>query len=220
MSSIDAAIRAALETHLCALTLATTGPRTDIAATHSGYRRDAGSFLDDSFQVGDTVQPVGFADTPAGIVLAVSDSVLVTDGTVRVEAAGPLVELTAVLPARRKFEGQPFLKPKDKPWLRAALRPSGAPLVAWGTGGLMRHTGGFQVELFEPVDNGRGLARIERLAAALRSHFRPGQAVSHGTTRVRLTNTQRAAVQESLEALSLLVTIDWACEAVNQEIRP
>jgi hypothetical protein len=215
MSSIDASIRAALETHLCALTLATTGPRADIAATHSGYSRASGSFLDDGFQVGDTVQPQGFAANTAALVLAVSNTVLVVDDAIKAEAAGPTVSLTTVLPARRKFEGQPFLKPKDQPWLRAALKPAGAPLVAWGTGGLLRHSGSFLVELFEPVDNGRGRARIERLAAALRSHFRAGQAVSHNATRVRLTNAQRAAIQESLEALSLLVTIDWACEAAN-----
>lgn len=211
--SIDASIRAALETYLCALSLAATGPRTDIAATVTGFQRTEGSFLDDGFQVGDTVQPGGFADTRPGIVLAVADSVLVVDRKVSAEPAGPEVSLTAMLPERRKFEGQPFQKPKDKPWLRAALRPAGAPLVAWGSGGLVRHHGSFLVELFEPVDAGRGLARVERLADALRRHFKPGLALAHGGVRVRLTQARRAAVQENLEALGLPVSIDWACEA-------
>lgn len=213
--NIDASIRAALETHLCALRLADTGPRTDIAATATGYQRAAGSFLDDGFQVGDTVQPSGFADTAAAIVIALSDSVMVVDRKVTPESAGAAVSLAATIPERRKFEGQPFQKPKDKPWLRAALRPAGAPLVAWGSGGLLRHHGSFLVELFEPVDSGRGLARIERLSAALCAHFKAGRAVLHGAARVRITGARRAAVQESLEALSLPVTIDWACEAVN-----
>lgn len=213
--NIDASIRAALETHLCALSLATTGPSSDVSATATGYQRAAGSFLDDGFLVGDTLQPAGFADNRMGAVLAVSASILVVDRHVEAEAAGPAVSLTATIPERRKFEGQPFQKPKDRPWLRAALRPAGAPLVAWGTGGILRHHGSFQVELFEPVDSGRGIARVERMAAALRSHFKAGSGLSHGAVQVRLTNAKRAAVQESLEAVSLMVTIDWACEAVN-----
>lgn len=215
MTTTDASIRAALETHLCALGIATTGPRTDIAATATGYRRSAGSFLDDGFRVSDTIQPAGFAETQAAIVLAVSDDVLVVDRAVATEPAGAPVCLTATIPERRKFEGQPFVKPKDRPWLRAALRPAGAPLVAWGTGGLLRHHGSFLVELFEPVDSGRGLARIERLAGSVCSHFKAGGGLTQGAVRVRITNAKRAGVQESLEALSLLVTIDWACEAVN-----
>lgn len=215
MTTTDASIRAALETHLCALSLATTGSRTDIAATSTGYQRSAGSFLADGFQIGDTIQPTGFAESDPAIVLAASDTVLVVDRAVVAEPAGAAVTLTATVPERRKFEGQPFVKPKDRPWLRAALRPAGAPLVAWGTGGLLRHHGSFLVDLFEPVDSGRGLARIERLAGAVRSQFKAGSALTHGAVQVRITNAKRAGVQESLEAVSLLVTVDWACEAAN-----
>ena len=215
MSSIDASIRAALETHLCALSVATTGLRTDITATSTGYHRSVGAFVDDGFMVGDTVQPNGFSDPRLAIILAVSDGVLVVDRGVTAEPAGAPVSLTATLPERRKFEGQPFVKPKDKPWLRAALRPAGAPLVAWGTGGLLRHHGSFVIELFEPVDSGRGLVRIERLAGALRSQFKAGTGLDQGAVRVRITNAKRAGIQESLEALSLVVSVEWACEAAN-----
>ncbi|GEM_PF-3454509 len=215
MTTTDASIRAALETHLCALGIVTTGACSDIAATATGYQRASGSFLNDGFLVGDTIQPAGFAASQAAIILAVSAKVLVVDHAVTAEPAGASVRLTATIPERRKFEGQPFLKPKDKPWLRAALRPAGAPLVAWGTGGLLRHHGSFLVELFEPVDSGRGLARIERLAAALRSHFKVGTGITQGAVQVRVTGARRAGIQETLEALSLLVTIDWACETVN-----
>ncbi len=214
-ASIEAAIRAALETHLCATVVATTGARTDIAASVSGYVRQTGSFLADDFRVGDTVRPTGFADPRPAIVLAVSELALVVDRAVTAESAGPTVIIQAVPPAHRRFEGQPFVRPADKPWLRAALRPANSAVVAFGAGGLLRHHGGFAVEFLEPVDAGRGLARLERLASAVQRQFRPGSRIAADGVSIRLGPCRRAAVAEAAEALRLPLTIDWACEERN-----
>lgn len=211
-ATIEAAIRAALETHLCATVVATTGTRSDIAATASGYVRQTGSFVADGFQVGDTISPEGFVDARPARVLAVSATVLVVDREVSSEASGPAVAIHAVLPAARRFEGQPFTRPTDKPWLRAALRPASSAVVAFGAGGLLRHHGGFAVELFEPVDAGRGLARLERLASAVAGQFRPGSRIAGNGVVIRLGGCRRAAIAEAPEALRLALTIDWACE--------
>ncbi len=209
----EASIRAALEAHLAATVLLDTGSRDDIAATSTGYSRAAGSFVTDGFRVGDTVQPDGFADTTPSIVLAVSDGVLVVDRTVTPEAAGAAVSIAVVLPERRRFEGQPFVRPKDKPWLRALLRPASAPLVAFGTGGILRHQGSLIVELVEPVDSGRGLARLERLAAGLRERFTPGLRLQRDGLEVRVGEARRGAVLETIDILTLPLAIDWSCEA-------
>lgn len=208
----EAAIRAALETHLAGTVLCATGSRTDLSATATGYARAAGSFVADGFRVGDTVLPGGFADAAPAVVLAVADGVLVVDREVGPEPAGAVASLAVVLPARRRFEGQPFVKPKDKPWLRAALRPMPGPLVAFGRGGIVRHQGSFAVELVEPVDSGLGLARVERLAAALCDRFRPGLRLSHGGLEVRLGNARRWPIQEGIDALTLHLGFEWACE--------
>lgn len=209
--STEAAIRAALETHLVGTTIAGTGSRGDIGATATGYVRAAGSFLADGFGVGDTVRPSGFADQTLARVLAVSDAVLVVDRDVTPESAGAAVVLDVVLPARRRFEGQPFARPKDQPWLRAALRPQASPLVAFGSGGVIRYQGAFLVELAEPVDAGRGLARAERLAGALRRQFRPGSRI--GDLGIRVGEATRGTLQEQADFLVLPLSIDWACDA-------
>lgn len=203
----EAALRAALETHLAETVVATTGPRSDLGATAAGYGRAAGSFVADGFRVGDTVRPVGFADGRQGIVLALSDAVLVVDRAVVAEAAGPQRALEVVFPERRRFEGQPFVRPRDKPWLRASLRPAQAVPVAFGAGGVLRQEGSFVVELFEPADAGRGLARLERLAAALRQRFAYGLRLGNG---VRLGESRRGAVAEAADFLSLAMSIQWS----------
>jgi hypothetical protein len=208
----EAVLRAALETHLAGTELLSTGTRGDLAASATGYVRASGSFVADGFRPGDTVRPDGFADTRPAIVLAVSDLALVVDRDVTPEAAPPAASLAVILPERRRFEGQPFVRPKNKPWLRAGLRPAAAPLVAFGGGGLVRQEGAFVVELFEPVDAGRGLARIERLAAGLRARFAPGQRLSRDGHVVRTGEVRRGNVQETPEHLSLAVSIQWACE--------
>lgn len=208
----EAALRAALETHLAGTELLGTGWRADLTATATGYVRAEGSFADDGFRPGDTVRPDGFADPRPAIVLAVSDLALVVDRDGTPEPAPVAAALAVILPERRRFEGQPFVRPRNKPWLRASLRPAAAPVVAFGAGGLVRQEGTFVVELFEPVDAGRGLARLERLAAALRARFAPGRRLARDGHTVRTGEVRRGTVQETPEHLSLAVTVYWACE--------
>ncbi|MBY0430331.1 MAG: hypothetical protein K2Q10_03965, partial [Rhodospirillales bacterium] len=70
--SVDSTIRAALESHLCALVLCSTGPVSDIAALPRGYRRASGSFIADGFVEGDTVCVRGFGGERHAVAAAVA----------------------------------------------------------------------------------------------------------------------------------------------------
>lgn len=213
--SLDSDIRIALESHLAGTTLATTGARSDLAATAAGYQRGAGSFVADGFRTGDTIEAAGFADPGFAIVLAVSDLALVVDRDLETEAAGEEATIRATLPEARKFEGQPFQRPDGRPWLRTTVRHVGAPLVAYGGGGLLRHHGSFLVELFQPVEVGRGMARVERLADGLRARYRAGTRLESAAATVRIEGVRRGPIQEARDFLSLPVSIEWFCHAAN-----
>lgn len=210
---IEADIRAALETHLLALVLATTGARGDIAATAQGYERAVGSFLADGFAVGDTVLANGFAEEANNghaIVTAVTDAVLAVDRPLTGEAAGASVTITAGLPEARRFEGQPFVRPQRKPWLRVSLRPQPARPVSLDS---LRRRGALLVELFQPAEGGAGLTRVERLAGGLVAHCRPGTVLARGAARVRLAAAWRGAVDEAGGTLRLPVTAEYICDS-------
>ncbi len=210
---IEADIRAALETHLLALVLATTGTRDDIAAAADGYERAGGSFLADGFAVGDTVAAAGFAEAANNghtIVVAVSDSLLAVDRPLSPEAAGADVAVTAGLPEARRFEGQPFVRPQRQPWVSVALQPRPAAPVSLDS---LRRQGRFAVQAFQPAAGGAGLARLERLAGALVAHFRPGTLLARGAARVRLRAAWRGAVEEAGGTLRLPVAAEYLCDS-------
>lgn len=213
-----ASLRAALESHLVALRLAATGSRGDIAVAGNAYLRDSGSFLDDGFRAGDTVLAAGFAiagDNGHAIVTAVAADRLAVDRPLADAPAGATVSVTATLPAARKFEGQPFPRPIGGPWLRVSLKPAGDAVAAFGAGGVTRHSGALLVELCEPVAAGLGLARVERLAAGLRGHFRPGTAIERDGVVVRIRGLRRAAMREARDLLTLPLSVEWFCDAAD-----
>jgi len=136
------------------------------------------------------------------------------DAIIRAALESHLVAM-ADLPEARKFEGQPFAAPGNQPWLKVGLAPGAATVVAFGAGGIVRRQGAFAIELNEPVDGGRGLAHIERLADALAAHFRPGAALSRDGLVVRIARTQRGAVAETANRLSLTVSAEYFCDCPN-----
>lgn len=216
--NFDASLRAALESHLVALRLADAGTRSDVSAEATGYRRADGSFVADGFFAGDTILAAGFSEAGndgAAILRAVSDTELTVERALTPEAAGSPVSIVATLPAARKFDGQPFVRPADAPWLRVALRPVAGTVAAFGAGGVLRHRGTLLVDLFEPVANGFGLARLERLAAGLRGHFQAGGAIPRDGLAVRILGMRRGAVQEARDFVSLPLSIEWFCDAAN-----
>lgn len=216
--TFDASLRAALEGHLVALRLADAGTRSDVAVATAGYRRTEGSFVADGFRAGDTILVAGFSEAGndgAAILRAVTAEELTVDRALTPEAAGPPVGIVATLPAARKFDGQPFVRPAAAPWVRVALKPVGANVAAFGAGGLLRQRGTLLVDLCEPVADGFGLARLERLAAGLRGHFRAGAAIARDGLVVRILGLRRGAVQETRDFLSLPVSVEWFCDAAN-----
>ncbi|MBF0375142.1 MAG: hypothetical protein HQL39_17205 [Alphaproteobacteria bacterium] len=116
------------------------------------------------------------------------------------------------MPEHRRFEGQPFKPPAHLPWVKATLLPEGGAVVAWGKGGLVRQRGALRVDLFGPIEDGLGLARLERLADALLAWFAPGTALSEGPLLVRVLGVQREPFREEPGGLVVAVRISWFCD--------
>lgn len=217
MADVEQAIRRALESRLASTIVATTGSAS-ISATATGYARAAGSFVSDGFKVGDTVKGSGFsnsANNGYGIITAVSALSMTVDVDRTAEAAGTRT-LDVVMPEKRKYEGQKVEHVPSRPMVRAAVVPVSAPLVAFGdTLGLVRHQGIFAIDFYEPVDDGFGLARVERLAQAARVRFRIGTGMTQDGFLVRVENVRTNPIVERPEYLQKPVTVEYFCDAAN-----
>lgn len=118
------------------------------------------------------------------------------------------------LPTARSFDGQPFVVPTTR-WLRASLRPAATDLVSFGAGSGYAETRGiFLVDVHEPPDGGRGIAKLERLAGALGVHFRPGRVLSRNAARVRLAGV-RWTYRDEPEWVVASMSIEWSVYARN-----
>jgi hypothetical protein len=207
MIDYEAEIRHGLESHLAATTLATTGALTDVSVAGSIYTRASGSFIDDGFAAGDQLFVTGFTSATNNgwsVVTAVAAGTLTVDRVLATEAAGDTVTIKSVLPRSRKFPGQVFDIPPDKPWIRATLRPSGMPIAAIGDGPRIRHMGLFIIDVFHPYDTGTGLAHAERIAGAIRQQFKVPTTISRQSGLViRITEVQPGSLIENSDFLQL-----------------
>lgn len=181
----------ALRSRYLTMEILSTGAQS-IAATATGFTRNAGSFLDDGFAIGMEVTSSGFS-TPAnngkGVVtevtageLLVTKKQLGTEGGVPtvvaglanvVEAAGSGRTIAALLPMLREFDNTEVKRVAGVPFIRDAFVPAGTHLATYpADGGQVEDSGLYVVTWFGLA--GQGTGAILRGTGALLRRFAPG----------------------------------------------
>lgn len=225
----------ALRNRALGLVIATTGAAT-LAATATGFTRDAGSFLDDGFVPGMEICSAGWnssANNGTGVVSGVTDLALtvsmfaiatvagvqtITRPATVVEAADVGRTIVAGLPSQRAWENKELIPGATIPYVEEDFIPATHRIVtAPADGGLVEETGLYVLKWYG-VPN-IGIAALRKSSFALAKLYAPGTNLAAGTDVVTMrgdTAVQSGQIlQLSTGWAALVLTVPWRARSRN-----
>lgn len=179
------AAKASLRARLVGTVVAFTGTMA-LSATAIGYVRTNGSFVTDGFTVGMEVTPTGFASGAVEVVTDVQPLTLTVSTAHAVQASASGRALSAKMPQRRAFDGQPLEILPDRLALREEYVPAPADTITTSPrGGLTNESGFYVVTLFAPVAVAEWV--LDAMGHALKRRFAGGTVIAAGDVAMRCT---------------------------------
>lgn len=223
---LESLVLAAFRTDWRQVTKATTGTVTTITAHADGhYSRNAGSFLDDGFDVGDEATVAGYV-SGGGVNNGMKWCEFVDDTTMQVRSLTTMVDEAAPvggvsiamgLPALQKLDGEALDPEPDRPWLSESFQPNELRPASIGgaTAGkpLARLTGFYWLTTHYPIKLGNG--GVIRLRGKFNARIYPGRSLVYLGHTIRV---QRASPKPTIEKggyTSGALAIGFQADALN-----
>lgn len=179
------AAKAAFRARLVGTVAASTGLAT-LSATASGYARPSGSFVTDGFTVGMEITPTGFSNSAVEVVTDVQPLALTVRTSHPAQPAAGTRSLSARMPQRRAFDGQPLEIVPDALAMREEYVPAPSDTITTSPrGGLTTESGFYLVTLFAPQAVGEWV--LDALGHALKRRFAGGTVLAAGDVAIRCT---------------------------------
>lgn len=196
MSDYD--VDLAFRSRLASLVVATTGTMV-LSATANGYeRQDAGSFLDDGFDIGLEVTPQGFPQTTAGIISNVTAKRVDIFGGRIARSGSAGRSLLVGLPALRVYENAKVNPDPNVQYTEHQLVSQPSELVSFPAQGGTREDRALYIVRWYFIGN-TGVLGIRRAEAKLLALFTPGTTLVAGDDVVHMRGSPGAWASQIVE---------------------
>lgn len=221
-AELEELVKAAFRTTWSAVTKASTGAVTSIAAHADGrYTRSSGSFLDDGLDPGDEVGVLGFptaANNGTRVLRSVTATEIQTDATGMVdEAAGSAVTIAAGVPSRQKTGGIIMDPDPAYPWLSEHFAPDrirAASIAVRAGRPMQRMTGIYWLTVHYPM--GCGDSGISRLRGKFIQSIYAGRSLVYGGHTIRIRTASPKPIIEKGQWTSGALAWAFQADALNQ----
>lgn len=222
----ETAVHLALRNRAKTLVVRTTGVAA-LGQTVSGFTRTLGSFATDGFVVGMEITPIGFPSNVLGTVSAVTANLLSVTGVRTAVAEAGARSLSALLPARRGWEGIPVTPVTGEAYLIEEFSPSSSNLRSLtASSGTLEDFGDYFLTWYMPttVDTipGIGVNALRKSVKALKDLFPAGLTLAVGDgTFVRVRTKPAPATGQVVPLIgwsALQLKIPWRVLSSNAVI--